>query len=296
VGGDQAASGPRGLSRRQAAHPARQRPAREPGLRDGAPSYVMSSSFANQTIAQIELWSQRDSGRYPVASTPCQAPRREGGRLQLRKLNAKLTELDGPAGHVHRRRQARPVQVRPLPILMPGRAKARVAWPSSEALRSRRAPLRRAPGRAVLATGRSHRRRGSLLQVLQEFFAVATRRLGLAPEAAAPSRGPEPARVVAPRVDDLLRPSTSTASTRSRSGTHRSCGLRWCRDAASSTPRTCSTDAASMPRGREPVPLRRARRPPPAPEGGASAHGGGRNGRRSASPSEATPRARRCQY
>jgi len=26
----------------------------------------MSSSFANQTIAQIELWTERDSGKYPV--------------------------------------------------------------------------------------------------------------------------------------------------------------------------------------------------------------------------------------
>ncbi|MCB1622691.1 MAG: adenosylhomocysteinase, partial [Thiothrix sp.] len=32
------------------------------GCATGHPSYVMSSSFANQTIAQIELWSKRDSG------------------------------------------------------------------------------------------------------------------------------------------------------------------------------------------------------------------------------------------
>ena len=36
------------------------------GCATGHPSYVMSSSFANQTIAQIELWQERDSGKYPV--------------------------------------------------------------------------------------------------------------------------------------------------------------------------------------------------------------------------------------
>src|SRR5256886_15790145 len=38
------------------------------GCGTGHPSYVMSSSFANQTLAQIELWaeSQKGSGKYPV--------------------------------------------------------------------------------------------------------------------------------------------------------------------------------------------------------------------------------------
>ncbi|MGL4185003.1 MAG: adenosylhomocysteinase, partial [Thiotrichaceae bacterium] len=36
------------------------------GCATGHPSYVMSSSFANQTIAQIELWTERDSGKYPI--------------------------------------------------------------------------------------------------------------------------------------------------------------------------------------------------------------------------------------
>lgn len=36
------------------------------GCGTGHPSYVMSSSFANQTIAQIELWQERESGKYPV--------------------------------------------------------------------------------------------------------------------------------------------------------------------------------------------------------------------------------------
>jgi len=64
------------------------------GCGTGHPSYVMSSSFANQTIAQIELWSERDSGKYPVAvyTLPKQLDEKVA-RLQLTRLNAKLTEL-----------------------------------------------------------------------------------------------------------------------------------------------------------------------------------------------------------
>ena len=64
------------------------------GCATGHPSYVMSSSFANQTIAQIELWSERDSGKYPVGvyTLPKQLDEKVA-RLQLRKLNARLTEL-----------------------------------------------------------------------------------------------------------------------------------------------------------------------------------------------------------
>jgi len=64
------------------------------GCATGHPSYVMSSSFANQTLAQIELWSQRDAGQYPVGvyTLPKQLDEKVA-RLQLRKLNARLTTL-----------------------------------------------------------------------------------------------------------------------------------------------------------------------------------------------------------
>jgi adenosylhomocysteinase len=54
----------------------------------------MSSSFANQTIAQIELWTQRDSGKYPVGvyTLPKHLDEKVA-RLQLKKLNAMLSEL-----------------------------------------------------------------------------------------------------------------------------------------------------------------------------------------------------------
>jgi adenosylhomocysteinase len=64
------------------------------GCATGHPSYVMSSSFANQTIAQIELWRERDSGKYPVGvyTLPKHLDEKVA-RLQLKKLNAQLTQL-----------------------------------------------------------------------------------------------------------------------------------------------------------------------------------------------------------
>jgi len=64
------------------------------GCGTGHPSYVMSSSFANQTLAQIELWSQRDAGKYPVGVYTLPKHLDEHvARLQLKKLNAQLTAL-----------------------------------------------------------------------------------------------------------------------------------------------------------------------------------------------------------
>jgi len=62
------------------------------GCGTGHPSYVMSSSFANQTIAQIELFQHTD--RYPlgVYTLPKHLDEKVA-RLQLKKLNAELTVL-----------------------------------------------------------------------------------------------------------------------------------------------------------------------------------------------------------
>jgi len=66
------------------------------GCATGHPSYVMSSSFANQTLAQIELWteSQKNSSRYPIGVYVLPKHLDEKvARLQLKKLSAMLTEL-----------------------------------------------------------------------------------------------------------------------------------------------------------------------------------------------------------
>jgi adenosylhomocysteinase len=64
------------------------------GCGTGHPSYVMSSSFANQTIAQIELWASAGTNKYPVGvyTLPKHLDEKVA-RLQLKKLNAQLTEL-----------------------------------------------------------------------------------------------------------------------------------------------------------------------------------------------------------
>jgi adenosylhomocysteinase len=62
------------------------------GCGTGHPSYVMSSSFANQTIAQIELFTH--TAKYPVGvyTLPKHLDEKVA-RLQLKKLNAQLTAL-----------------------------------------------------------------------------------------------------------------------------------------------------------------------------------------------------------
>ena len=62
------------------------------GCGTGHPSFVMSSSFANQTIAQIELWTQNE--KYPVGVYVLPKHLDEKvARLHLAKIGAQLTEL-----------------------------------------------------------------------------------------------------------------------------------------------------------------------------------------------------------
>ena len=66
------------------------------GCGTGHPSYVMSSSFTNQVMAQIELWTaaREKSAKYPVGVYVLPKHLDEKvARLQLTKLNAQLTEL-----------------------------------------------------------------------------------------------------------------------------------------------------------------------------------------------------------
>jgi adenosylhomocysteinase len=66
------------------------------GCGTGHPSYVMSSSFTNQVMAQIELWTnaREGTGKYPVGVYVLPKHLDEKvARLQLTKLGAMLTEL-----------------------------------------------------------------------------------------------------------------------------------------------------------------------------------------------------------
>jgi len=62
------------------------------GCGTGHPSYVMSSSFANQTIAQIELYSNTKSYPVGVYTLPKHLDEKVA-LLQLKKLNSQLTRL-----------------------------------------------------------------------------------------------------------------------------------------------------------------------------------------------------------
>jgi adenosylhomocysteinase len=62
------------------------------GCGTGHPSYVMSSSFANQVLAQIELFTNTKAYPVGVYILP-KALDEKVARLQLKTLNAQLTEL-----------------------------------------------------------------------------------------------------------------------------------------------------------------------------------------------------------
>merc|ERR1712087_318019 len=64
------------------------------GCATGHPSFVMSCSFTNQTIAQIDLWENRNTGKYKTAvyTLPKNLDEKVA-RLHLGKLGAKLTVL-----------------------------------------------------------------------------------------------------------------------------------------------------------------------------------------------------------
>jgi adenosylhomocysteinase len=62
------------------------------GCATGHPSFVMSNSFANQTLAQIDLWKNRDSYKVDVYTLPKKLDE-EVARLHLEKIGVKLTKL-----------------------------------------------------------------------------------------------------------------------------------------------------------------------------------------------------------
>ena len=62
------------------------------GCATGHPSFVMSNSFANQTLAQIDLWTKRDSYKVGVYVLPKRLDE-EVARLHLEKIGVKMTTL-----------------------------------------------------------------------------------------------------------------------------------------------------------------------------------------------------------
>jgi adenosylhomocysteinase len=62
------------------------------GCATGHPSFVMSNSFSNQTLAQIDLWQNRNTYRPGVYTLPKKLDE-EVARLHLDKIGVKLTTL-----------------------------------------------------------------------------------------------------------------------------------------------------------------------------------------------------------
>jgi adenosylhomocysteinase len=62
------------------------------GCATGHPSFVMSNSFSNQTLAQIDLWKNRKEYKVGVYTLPKKLDE-EVARLHLEKIGAKLTTL-----------------------------------------------------------------------------------------------------------------------------------------------------------------------------------------------------------
>jgi hypothetical protein len=86
------------------------------GCATGHPSFVMSNSFANQTLAQLDLWANKDSYKIGVYVLPKKLDE-EVARLHLEKIGVKADHADSEAGRLSRRAGGRAVQGGELPVL-----------------------------------------------------------------------------------------------------------------------------------------------------------------------------------
>ncbi len=89
------------------------------GNATGHPSFVMSNSFTNQVIAQIELFGHNESYDKRVYTLAKHLDEKVA-RLHLDALGVRLTALTPVAGRVSRGAGRRSVQVGPLPLLAGG--------------------------------------------------------------------------------------------------------------------------------------------------------------------------------
>jgi adenosylhomocysteinase len=62
------------------------------GCATGHPSFVMSNSFTNQCLAQLDLWKNRDTNKIGVYRLPKHLDE-EVARLHLERIGVKLTKL-----------------------------------------------------------------------------------------------------------------------------------------------------------------------------------------------------------
>ena len=82
----------------------------------GHPSFVMSASFTNQTLAQIELWTNPGKYEKKVYMLPKHLDEKVA-RAASRQDRRQADQADRQAGDLYRRAAGRPVQDRSLPVL-----------------------------------------------------------------------------------------------------------------------------------------------------------------------------------
>ena len=83
----------------------------------GHPSFVMSASFTNQTLAQIELWTNPGKYKKQVYTLPKHLDEKVA-RLHLDKIGVKLTKLSDKQSTYIGVPAGGPVQAGSLPLLM----------------------------------------------------------------------------------------------------------------------------------------------------------------------------------
>ncbi len=82
----------------------------------GHPSFVMSSSFSNQTLAQIELWANPGKYEKKVYTLPKHLDEKVA-RAAPRQARREAHQAAPRAGRLHRRAGRGPLQGGPLPLL-----------------------------------------------------------------------------------------------------------------------------------------------------------------------------------
>jgi adenosylhomocysteinase len=98
------------------------------GCATGHPSFVMSSSFTNQVLAQIELWTKSETYENNVYVLPKHLDEKVAA-LHLDKLGVKLSKLTEKAGGYIGVPVEGPVQAGPLPLLRNTRSRGIAAAP-----------------------------------------------------------------------------------------------------------------------------------------------------------------------
>ena len=106
------------------------------GCATGHPSFVMSNSFTNQTLAQIELYGNTEKYPLGVYMLPKQLDEKVA-RLHLEKLGVKLDTLSKPQADYLGVPVAGPVQVGPLSVLIDVRCHRCGAQPRKAGLPSK---------------------------------------------------------------------------------------------------------------------------------------------------------------